>query len=178
MMKLLKKPLVAWIVCIALVLVATLVNTNVKFGRLCASVTGEFYGTDGIAQQLSELRADAEALANVSEGHGVDVKELRSASYYLQLGIQNQYGAAELYQDYDLLRTELTAVQQKLVGISMSAADQQTVSDCLASITEAQRAIAASDYDEQVRDFLRRYDRFPTRLLARLAGVELPEAFG
>ena len=36
---------------------------------------------------------------------------------------------------------------------------------------------ASKEIQEQVRDFLRRYDRFPTRLLARLAGVELPEAF-
>lgn len=177
MMKLLKKPLVAWIVCIALVLVATLVNTNVKFGRLCASVTGEFYGTNGIAQQLSVLSADADALANVAEGYGVDVDGLRSSSRSLQRGIEYQHGAAELFQDYDLLRTELTAVQQKLVGFSMSAADQQTVSDCLASITEAQRAIAASSYNEQTWSFLRRYDRFPTSFLAKLAGVDLPEAF-
>ena len=29
----------------------------------------------------------------------------------------------------------------------------------------------------QVRDFLRRYDRFPTNILAKLAGVAMPEEF-
>lgn len=177
-MKFFKNPVVAFLLCLVIVLGSTLLNTHIKFGRLCQEVTDEFYGEDGIAAQLSSLRVDAVALAAVAKVNDVDASALENAATVLQGAMsQTHMGVSWVYLAYDKLRTELTLTEQNLLSKSLSDSDAQTVQTLLTRIHNEQEKISASDYNEQVRSFLRKYDRFPTHALARLAEVKLPEVF-
>ena len=177
-MKVLKNPVVALLLTFVIVLTSTLVNTNLKFGRLCRDVTDDFYGEDGIAAQLSFLRVDAVALAAVAETNGIDASSLQNSADDLQRTLSfSSMSIGWLFQSYDALRKELTVTEQSLLGKSLSDSDAQTVQTLLDRIHREQDKISASDYNEDVRTFLRRYDRFPTHILAKLAGVEMPELF-
>ena len=65
----------------------------------------------------------------------------------------------------------------QLANSPLSEQDSAEVTRCADSIAEAQNLITMSDYNSVVRSFLHRYDRFPTNLLAKLAGVDMPETF-
>ena len=86
-------------------------------------------------------------------------------------------GAAELYKSYAALRSELDSAERKLLAASLGTEDASALSACLESIHTANARIDASDYNAQVRRFLYRYDNGFTRMLANLAGVDLPAAF-
>ncbi|MBR5094074.1 MAG: hypothetical protein IK095_03180 [Oscillospiraceae bacterium] len=177
-MKLFKNPVVAWIVCLALIFGSTLLNTRIRFGRLCRDAEADFNGLGGIVSQLQTIRSDADILALVAEDNGLETDALRDASDALQRALAREQGAKSVFSAYDVLHTEIARTQQKLMGVSLSSSDAQTVSSCMASLDDAQRAIAASGYNETVREFQRRYDRFPTKYLAEFAGVRMPEVFG
>ena len=85
--------------------------------------------------------------------------------------------AAELYKSYAALRSELDSAERKLLGTSLGTEDASALSACLESIHTGNARIDASDYNAQVRRFLYRYDNGFTRMLANLAGVDLPAAF-
>ena len=51
------------------------------------------------------------------------------------------------------------------------------VTTFVASLIGAQSAMESAGYNESVREFLRSYDRFPSDILGRLAGVQWPEYF-
>ena len=75
------------------------------------------------------------------------------------------------------LRSELDSAERKLLAASLGTEDASALSACLESIHTANARIDASDYNAQVRRFLYRYDNGFTRMLANLAGVDLPAAF-
>ncbi len=177
-MKFFKNPVVAVLLALLIVLASTLVNVHVKYGKLCRSVTDEFYAEAGIADQLSSIRMDAAVLAKVAERNGIDAKELTNAANHLQdLLSQTGVSAGRVFRCYDELRVELVSAEQKLLGVALSDTDAITVSDCISRIQNAASAISASPYNETVRSFLAKYDRFPTHMLARLANVSIPEVF-
>ena len=177
-MKFFKNRVVALILCLLIVVGATLLNTHVKFGALCRELANTFYDDDGIAQQLVTLQAEATRLASVAEKNGLDAAELTAAAEELQRCLsRGDAGAARFYACYDALCRELSAMEQSLLSKALSAEDAEAVSLCLTQIHTAQAKIAASSYNENVRDFLQKYDRFPTNLLADLADVPMPEEF-
>lgn len=175
-MKFFKNRTVAIILCALIVIGSTLLNTHWKLGGLCRELSDRFYASDEIGQQLETLRVEAVTLAAVAEGNGLDAFDLTGAAENLQDHL-SRGGAASVYAAYDWLRTELAVTEQKLLSKALSEGDAETVSLSLEKIHAAQAKLAASSYNEDVRDFLRRYDRFPTSMLARLAGVALPEVF-
>ena len=183
-MKLFKNPVFAVFLTVALVIASTLINTNVKFGRKCRAVTDQFYtgtvtrGTQdvSIASALESICGDAEALCVVAEGCGVDAVSVRDevSSLRSSLQFENMFLIRSSYSD---LRSSLTTMLGQLAQGKLDEQSAKTVTDCTASIASAEENISSSAYNETVRVFLRRYDHFPTSLLASLAGVEMPEVF-
>ncbi len=183
-MKLFKNPVFAVLLTMVVVLSSIIINTNVKFGRKCREVTDQFYGSSivrgtpeiAIADALELICTDAESLAVVADSCGVDADEVRDDVSDLRRSIQQEffYGIRSSYAD---LRSSLTTLLGQLAQADLDAKSAETVSQCSASISDAQSAIAASGYNDTVRAFLRRYDHFPTNVLATLAGVDYPEAF-
>ena len=182
-MKLFKNPVFAVLLTILVVIFSTVINTDVKFGRKCRAVTDQFYAgvtrsasEDSIASSLEAICVDAESLAVVADSCGADAGAVRADvdSLRRNLQIQNMYLIRSSYAD---LRSSLTTLLGQLAQASLDAKNAEIVSQCTGSISDAQSAIAASGYNDTVRSFLRRYDHFPTNVLATLAGVDYPEAF-
>ena len=166
------------LLALVLILGSTLLNVHCKFGALCQDVTDGLYAEDGIAAQLETIRVETAAIIAVAERNGIDAGSLSEAADELQSVLsQRQFGTGYLFRCYDKLRVELISAEQNLLG-ALSETDLQTVTDCLERIQAAQRLISSSSYNDVVRGFLARYDRFPTRLLAKLAGVRMPAVFG
>ncbi len=177
-MKLLKNPVLAFMLALLIVVSSTLVNVHVKYGRICRDVSETFYAENGIADHLSSIRMDAAVLVSVAESNGIDAGDLGEAANNLQSMLsRNTSSAGTLFRCYDQLCLELIGVEQKLLGLALNDTDAKTVSDCLARIQDAKNAIAASPYNNTVRAFLIKDARFPTHLLARLADVDIPEVF-
>ena len=85
--------------------------------------------------------------------------------------------AGEVLAQVDELRPNQYSAEQKLLGTSLGTEDASALSASLESIHTGNARIDASDYNAQVRRFLYRYDNGFTRMLANLAGVDLPAAF-
>ncbi len=182
-MKLFRNPVFAVCLAVVVVIASTLINTNVKFGRKCRAVTDQFYGAStrgaaevSIADALESICTEAESLSVVADSVGADAKDVRNAVSSLRSSIRNGFFYG-IRSSYDALRSGLTTLLGQLAQAKLDEQNAQTVSVCSAAIADAQSAIAASGYNDTVRAFLRRYDHFPTNVLARLAGVSMPEAF-
>ena len=177
-MKFFKNRAVALILCVLIVVGATLLNTHVKFGALCRNMTNTFFDDGEIYQQLRALQAEAVRLAAVAEKNGLDTADLSAAAEDLQrCMIRGDVGAKRFYASYNALCQELSAMEQSLLSTALSEEDAEAVSLCLTQIHTAQAKIAASPYNDNVREFLQKYDRFPTSILADLAEVSMPEEF-
>ena len=183
-MKLFRNPVFAVFLALVVVIASTLINTNVKFGRKCRAVSDQFYSgavTRGaqdvsIASALESICNDAEALCVVAEGCGTNADSVRSEVQSLRSSMQFE-SMYLIRTAYSSLRSSLTTMLGQLAQKELSEQDADTVSRCTASVAQAQDSISASPYNETVRAFLRRYDHFPTNVLAELAGVEMPESF-
>jgi hypothetical protein len=176
-MKFFKNRGVALVLCLLIVLGSTLLNTHMKFGGMCRELTDAFYGEGGIAPDLEIIQDEAKVLAAIGQANGLDVSALRTATDNMQgMLSQRSVGAAELYRYYDALDREVKTVSLQLVAKGCPV-DAERFTACLSAITAAQERIRVSGYNARVRDFLQENDRFPTGLLAKLAGVSMPEEF-
>lgn len=177
-MKFFKNRAVAIILCVLMVLGSTLLNTRVKFGRQCRNVEQSFYDAGGISEQLELIRSKAGFLADMAEAKGLDTSSLRNASQALEdkLG-QRRLDITGIHSCYEALDRELKNVETKLITSSLTDQEAETFSSSLELIHNAQAKLSTATYNETVRSFCRRNDRFPTNILAKLAGVSLPEEF-
>ena len=177
-MKFFRNRVVAILLCLIVVAGATLLNTRWKFGGLCREMTNSFYADEEIGRQLETLQAESLVLAALAESNGIDASALTAAASELESCLHDTSGSvSRVYEAYVRLNTALSGAEQKLLGKALSESDAEVASLTLARIHTAQTRIASSSYNDQVQDFRKRYDRFPTRLLANLAGVEMPEVF-
>ena len=183
-MKLFQNRFFAILLAILVVIGSTLINTNIKFGRKCKEVSDQFYGSSvsrggsevSIAEALEAICVEAETLSVVADDCGVDAAAVTNAVSNLRRDIHNEFFYG-IRSSYDVLRSGLTTMLGQLAQVNLDDQSARTVSGCSAAIADLQSAIAASDYNDTVRAFLRRYDHFPTAQLAELAGVEMPQAF-
>lgn len=177
-MKVFRNRFVAILLCLILVAGATLVNTHWKFGGLCRELANVFYADEEIGKHLEVLQAESAVLATVAQANGIDASALTGAADELGSCLRDQNaGVSRIYAAYAKLTSAMNATEQKLLSVALSESDAETVRLSLARIHTAQVKISSSNYNAQVQEFLRRYDRFPTNLLAKLAGVEMPEVF-
>ena len=177
-MKFFKKPVTAIILALMIVAGSTLINVHWKFGAKCQEIQNSFYETGRIGKQLDAIRQDAVLLSSVAKQNGIDAEDLRSAAEDLQYALSHEStDAGLLYWYYDSLRTELFSTEQRLLSVTLNDADAETVRNCMDRISAASDRISSDSYNQTVRAFLSRYDRFPTGPLAILADVDMPEVF-
>ena len=181
-----KKPIGAFLVSLALVLVATLVTVNVKLGNRCQDVTDGFYtgvlynGTEeeSISDQLDSLLILADELEIVAEKYDVDVEPLSYAREDMQFGIMYSHNdISYLYYTYDELITSMRQLFDALSTAGMSQDDARTVQGIKDAASSAQEVIRQSDYNESVREYLLKYERFPTYIMGEFANVDKPQYF-
>ncbi len=181
-----KKRTGALLLTAIMVLVSTGVSVNVKLGNKIQAVNESFYEglysqgypQKGIGAHLDNICTYADGLITIANNYDIDTEELEYDTEDLKMGrTYSPYSASYLYYCYDELCGQIDALERLLAARELSERDAEGVEKYLTNINGAKSAIASSSYNEEVRDFLRRYDRFPTDLMAELANLDMPEYF-
>ncbi len=185
-MKLFKKPVFAVILCVVLILCSTLLSVHIRFGAKCDRVKDALYtGVEtngytqkGIASHLQNIGAYAAGLVTIAKNYDIDTADVEQAENYLQMSLNySRDYASHIHYNYAELNKALDTMIDQLQRTELSERDADGVRQYVESLNGARSAIEESAYNEQVREFLRKYDRFPTDSLASLAGVSMPEFF-
>ena len=193
MKKFLSNPAVALIITVVLVLVSLVLNTRVRLGGQCDEITATLYssedGSPCIADGLRSLCSASEKMLTLSRQLGIDADKLDSDSEYSDEEIENliadtraslRYGdgsARYLYYLYEALLSKTYAMETALGRASLSSADTEAFLTAKEEAAQAQALIAGTDYNDTVRAFLKKYDRFPTSAIASFSGVTMPKLF-
>lgn len=185
-MKLLKNPLIAVLLTIIIVLSSTVISTSVKLNNKCDAVIDGFY--EGRLQQgivYTSLYADicsmyelASEVALVAENYGVNTTELNKSISELkeELSYRNT-DISDIYADYTWFYSSLRAVEIELSGIGLSQRHMEYMTAVSQQIAQLKSSIDNSSYNESVRTFYKKFDRFPVNIFADLFDVEYPEYF-
>ena len=178
-MKFFKNPVVAVILSALIVLCSTLVSVNIKFGARCREITDEFYtGDEAMVKPLNNISASVDGLVNIAGSYGLDCTAVSAAADRFASALRGSDGqVGALYQLYRDLMREEASLESALFRQELRDQDADSAQQYAEIIREAVDELEDSDYNESVRSFLRRYDRFPTNSLAALAGVAYPAYF-
>ncbi len=185
-MKFFKKPAVAVLLAVLIVVVSTLVSVDVKLSRRAEKVAESFY--DGVkvngavltsvASGLNDLCEVGESLAVIADNYGLETGTLREEAEALRVSLRSRDGDPRLiYRDYARFNKELMVLEDALSGAGLSERHSEQFSELSARIAADRDQIANAGYNENVASFLRRFDRFPARQWAKLFGVEYPKQF-
>ncbi len=183
MKKLLSNPFVAILLAVVVVIASTLVNTRMRFGPICDSVRESFIvpEEDGssVATELKTLCNAAERLSILAEQNetgietdvNANIENIRSMLSYEDDDLH------ALYVLYEQLLRDCFSIESKLAKLTLNDAETEKLSAAQQEAADAKAAIDNSRYNENVRIFQKKYQRFPTTQLAALAGVTMPEQF-
>lgn len=189
-MKFFRRRSVALIIAAVAVIASTLLSVNVKFGRAAQDVTDGFYTVSPVVSEpsvyrstgshLSNLCAYADGLVTIADNYNLDTEDLSWDSESLKLA--QSYSSEDIsyiYYCYTDLCASLNKLIDQLHRVELSERDASGLEQYESSVAGAKAAIeaAGSVYNDSVRAFLRVYDKFPTNLLAEMAGVDMPAYF-
>ena len=185
-MKVLKNPLVAFLLCLAIVLCSTLISVRVRLGGKSENVTDGFYEgmeTNGytqkaLASHLKNIVGAVDGIATIADSNELDCSELRAAADTLKNALKYSYGyESYTYDAYEALMSAEGRLVSALNGAELSERDREGLEQYLSTITGAQTAMESAGYNESVRSFLQRYNGAFTVFIAHAAGVRMPEYF-
>ena len=172
----LKKPLVAAILCVLIVVSSTVISTHARLDPWCEDIADGFTAAGGIAEQLDAVCAAASGIMRVAEAYGIDCFEtqdlcesLRSSTY-----VNSPHN---LFMMYQMLSGEITDLTNSLKLKELSAQDDATLSVLNDELSVARNAINENMYNSSVSFFLRQELGGFSRDFADLCGVNLPEQF-
>ena len=178
MKKLLSKRPVAIALCLLIVIGSTLLNTRIRLGDACRELCNSFYSPGSMADELGEVCAEGETIAALAEANGIDASSLRYSVESLRSMLnREESNASQLYSGYMWLREELSQTRQQLFSANLNETDASQLRAATDRLSTLQSAISSSDYNAQVRSFQSENSSLLTRILARLAGVDMPVDF-
>lgn len=162
-MKALKRPSVAIILAVIIVLVSTFLSIKVKLNNEFQDVRNDFYNGvtyDGykhpsISAQLIDICGAADGLAAIAEDYGIDCEELKDNSEYLNYSISHNYDfISSIYYSYTDVDESLTALKKQLANAELSERDAEGTAQYWKTIENAERLIGESGYNDRVRNYL------------------------
>lgn len=185
-MKFLKKPFVAVLLTIATVLCSTAISINIKLNNKCESIIDEFY-EGGIAQgvvfdstygNLCSMYELAEEIVLVADNYGVDTRELSSSISTLKEALNYKNSdMSEIYSDYSDFYSSLRAVEIELSNIQLSQRHMEYMNSASGQISYLKSCVDNSNYNESLRTFYKKFDRFPVNVFADIFNIDYPEYF-
>lgn len=184
-MEVFKKPWVAVLVSIALVLASTLISAGTKLDRKAAEVTDGFYEGvtyDGykhpsIYSQLSNLCGAADGIAAIAANNGIDCNELTKASNGLKASISTMHdNISAIYESYSTLSGTLSEFLLRLPEDQLSARELEGLEQYRQTVYGTASVIDEAGYNESVRSF-RSTLLFPADVFMFVCGVDYPEYF-
>ena len=183
-----KRPFVAVLLTVLIVVCSTLVSINVKLESKCDAVSDIFYegvrisGVEypAMAEPMKQLCALTDDIILIANNYGIDTGELSQRLDALELAMQ--YSADDVsyigscYGEYF---KALRSVENQLQSTGLSERHQAAMDAYSAQIAECSGIIAqgAAGYNEKVRSFLKSYDKFPTSFWADVTGAWFPDYF-
>ena len=183
-MKFFKNPAVLLILSLLLIVSSTVFSTRVKLGGKCDDVTDIFY-TDtaeqrSIATLLREIVTQSTSLSLIAQDYGIDTEDFDQQADWLEWALRSERGSERyIYVEYSELLKAFTALRRQLDSAALTQSDQAMVNaaENLIDADIAQITELSSVYNNAVRSFNRRYDRFPATFMASFSGVDMPEEF-
>ena len=183
-----KKPFVAVVLTVLIVVCSTLVSVNVKLQSKCDAVNDIFY--DGVrisgvvypamAEPMKQLCTLTDDVILIANNYGIDTAELSRRLDDLDLAMQysdndmNYIGSC-----YGEFFKALRTVENQLQSTGLSERHQAAMDEYSVQIASCSETIAqgAVGYNERVRSFLKSYDKFPTSFWADVTGTWFPGYF-
>lgn len=174
----LKKPIVAAIICVIVVLLSTVVSVRARLNPQCEAVSESFRSPGGIADQLETVCDASAGLVNLAESYELaDFESFNSGDLCVALRVAiNNSEPSSLMNLYSLLKANLSVITAELQRADLSDKDAQLLAEYSAQLEKAQAAISADPYNSSVKAFLQELGGF-SRGMARLCGVDLPQQF-
>ena len=181
-----KRRTVALLLTLIVVVASTLLSTNIKLGRKAQDVTDGFFNgvvyngfqQKGIAAHLKNILAYADGMVTIARNYSLDTADAENASDSLKRALSYADGnISYIHYAYEELLSAVTILEDQLNRAELSERDAEGLRQYSDSLTGARSAIDNAGYNESVREFLREYSQFPTKLLADLAGVKMPQYF-
>lgn len=174
----LRKPMVAAIICVIVVLLSTVVSVRTKLGPKCEDVRDSFTAAGGIADQLETVCDASAGLVNLAESYELaDFEAFNSGDLCVALRVAiNNSEPSSLKNLYSLLKANMSVIIAELQRADLSEKDEALLAEYSAQLEKAQAAISADPYNSSVKAFLQELGGF-SRGMARLCGVRLPEQF-
>ena len=185
-MKLLKRPYFAVLLCILVVLGSTALSAGLKLSGKCGGVIDGFY--DGvrynkedhaaIAHQISELCDVAEDMAVIADNYGINTDSVDQLSSRMRATLNSRSrDISEVSAQYKEFSAALKALESTLHSSGLSERHTTLMQEYSVDMIDAVQAISGSCYNESVRDFLQRNDRFPAAAIAGLFNIQFPAYF-
>ena len=185
-MKFFKKPAVAVILVIILVIASTLLSFEIRFGSKCQQISDGFF--DGVyvdgelrpscASIVKKITGYAEEIRAIAFENGLDTESLDSDLESLKYSIKySDPDASYVYFCYNDVLNSLGNLKSSLKTANISAEDSESISQLYLQINSAAREFDTTGYNESVRAFLRDYDRFPVSKFYWYTNVIMPSCF-
>ncbi|MED9994149.1 MAG: hypothetical protein U0I98_06050 [Oscillospiraceae bacterium] len=181
-----KKPAVAVILSLIVIFASTLISVSAKLNNKCDKVTDGFYSGvrykgenhDAIAEEISSLCAVTDEIVPIASNYGIDTAALSDSSQRLRALVSSgSRDIGSVYQTYSEFITALKDVEAQLHATGLSSRHEEAMSEYSDEIADCVDDINTACYNDSVREFLRKYDKFPTRNWADFLGVSFPEYF-
>ncbi len=187
-MEALKRKPVALLLTAVVVVLSTLLSVNRTLGERCQEVTDGFYQgvvADGYRQSSIsshlQMRLDLSnsiaAVTSAYEALSGQTEAFRQAREQLLAAVSSADIDAQ-YRKNAALREAAKALREAAEDVTFSERDRKILDTCWRDFDGAQAAIDKSGYNDAVREFYRStLNVFPTRFLAEVSGVKLPELY-
>lgn len=181
-----KKPFVAIVVCILVVIISTTVSINSKLSNKYGDVIDNFYEgkisngfvVDSIYGNIVNMYELADEVVIIADNYGVDTRELVSniARIKDNLSYKNT-DISEIYDIYADFYNSLWAVEIELSGIQLSQRHMEYMSSAADQIYNLKLSIEKADYNEGVNTFYKKFDRFPAKFFIEIFDIGYPDYF-
>ncbi len=181
-----RKKGIAVFLTVLIVIVATLLSFNIRFGGKCKDVingfyTGVYYNgeiQESCSSHLKKILRASEGIADIAAAQKIDISHLDETINNLSLCFKYSYDMmGHMHYCYADLIKEVKDMQSRLKDKDLSADVTESLAGYAGIIEAESKALETAGYNESVREFLRDYDRFPVSFLAPFANVHLPEYF-
>lgn len=185
-MKFFKRPIVAVLITLVLVVGSTLLSAGLKLQRSSEQIVNGFY--DGVRYQgekhaavaasLRALCGDAEQLAIIGGNYGLETAPLTADTEALRSALS--YENTEIGAIYDVFESfynKLLVLTNELQHRDLSERHQQQLEQLTADVAAQKAAIDSAGYNESVSAFLRKNNRYPAKRFAALFNIPYPVYF-
>ena len=185
-MKFFKNPFVAVLLSLLLVFCSTVLSINAKLtGKSEDIIDGFYYGIEkngvlntSIYFNLSNLCDLSSEIGLIAENYGIDTKGLYSSIDSLKESYSfHSNDIEDIYECYETFYNSLFTVLVKLDETEISDRHLEFMADAVNQINDYKANIENSGYNESVKSFRNKFNRFPAKIFANILDIDYPEYF-